>query len=73
MPHGELNWRNTDSGGICRPIQLPVEALLKQFKDPEAGGKHALIRNFDLMYIQQGIGRIETKVLPPSLPPRMPL
>ncbi|RPB22030.1 ARM repeat-containing protein [Terfezia boudieri ATCC MYA-4762] len=44
-----------------QPIQLPVEALLKQFKDPEVGGKHALIRNFDLMYIQQGVGRIDTK------------
>ncbi|KAF8416698.1 proteasome stabiliser-domain-containing protein [Tirmania nivea] len=44
-----------------QPIQLPVEALLKQFKDPEVGGKHPLIRNFDLMYIQQGIGRMEGK------------
>ncbi|KAF8468822.1 proteasome stabiliser-domain-containing protein [Kalaharituber pfeilii] len=42
-------------------IQLPVEALLKQFKDPEVGGKYTLIRNFDLMYIQQGIGRIGPK------------
>lgn len=43
-------------------IQLPVEALVKQFQDPEVGGQHALIRNFDLMYIQHGIERMETKV-----------
>lgn len=45
-----------------RPIQLPVEALLKQFKDSEAGGKYPIIRNFDLMYIQQGVNRIDPKV-----------
>lgn len=39
----------------CREIQLPVAALLKQFKE------HAdtpLIRHFDLLYVQQGISRL---------------
>ena len=35
-------------------IQLPVEALVKQFKEHE----NALIRHFDLLYIQQGVGRL---------------
>lgn len=35
-------------------IQLPVAALVKQFKDQDNG----LIRHFDLLYIQQGVGRL---------------
>ncbi|KAH3247679.1 hypothetical protein KXW31_001125 [Aspergillus fumigatus] len=35
-------------------IQLPVAALLKQFKDQ----KSQLIRHFDLLYLQQGIDRL---------------
>ncbi|KAF9886201.1 proteasome component M29 [Aspergillus nanangensis] len=35
-------------------IKLPVEALLKQFKDQ----KSQLIRHFDLIYLQQGIDRL---------------
>ncbi|EAW15874.1 ECM29 family proteasome component [Aspergillus fischeri NRRL 181] len=35
-------------------IQLPVAALLKQFKDQ----KSQLIRHFDLVYLQQGIDRL---------------
>ncbi|KAF4163307.1 hypothetical protein CNMCM6936_000934 [Aspergillus lentulus] len=35
-------------------IQLPVVALLKQFKDQ----KSQLIRHFDLLYLQQGIDRL---------------
>lgn len=36
-------------------LQLPVAALLKQFKDNKA----TLVRHFDLIYIQQGIGRVD--------------
>ncbi|GAD93527.1 proteasome component (Ecm29), putative, partial [Paecilomyces variotii No. 5] len=48
-------------------IQLPVPALLKQFKEQNS----ALIRHFDLLYIQQGISRItpaaRTELLPSLL------
>ncbi|KAA8652260.1 hypothetical protein EYZ11_004591 [Aspergillus tanneri] len=37
-------------------IQLPVPALLKQFKEQ----KSALIRHFDLIYIQQGLDRLDS-------------
>lgn len=41
-----------------RSVQLPVPALVKQFKEnPQA----SLIRHFDLVYIQQGVGRLSTK------------
>ena len=56
-----------------RPVTiiLPVAALLKQFKDPEVGGRYSLVRNFDLMYIQTGIGRLPVlerlELLPPLL------
>lgn len=35
-----------------------MPALLEQFKDPAIGGSYPLIRNFDLMYITTGIGRM---------------
>lgn len=35
-------------------VQLPVAALVKQFKDQE----NSIIRHFDLVYIQQGITRL---------------
>ena len=35
-------------------IQLPVAALVKQFKEHE----NSWIRHFDLLYIQQGVGRL---------------
>ncbi|KXT06290.1 hypothetical protein AC578_9131 [Pseudocercospora eumusae] len=35
-------------------IQLPVAALIKQFKEQES----SLIRHFDLLYIQQGVVRL---------------
>ncbi|KAF1943479.1 hypothetical protein EJ02DRAFT_433234 [Clathrospora elynae] len=38
-------------------IQLPVNALLKQYK---ANADIALIRHFDILYIQQGISRLTT-------------
>ncbi|KAL1595663.1 proteasome component M29 [Paraconiothyrium brasiliense] len=38
-----------------RDIKLPVAALLKQFKE---NGDVALIRHFDILYIQQGISRL---------------
>lgn len=38
-------------------IQLPVAALVNQFKEQES----SLIRHFDLMYIQQGLDRMLTK------------
>ena len=37
-----------------KSIQLPVAALVKQFKEQES----ALIRHFDLLYIQQGVVRL---------------
>ncbi|KAJ9242013.1 hypothetical protein DTO169E5_3234 [Paecilomyces variotii] len=48
-------------------IQLPVPALLKQFKEQHS----PLIRHFDLLYIQQGISRLtpaaRTELLPSVL------
>jgi len=38
-----------------RDIRLPVGVLLKQYKDH---GHVALIRHFDILYIQQGISRL---------------
>ena len=35
-------------------IQLPVAALIKQFKEQE----NSMIRHFDLLYVQQGVGRL---------------
>lgn len=35
-------------------IQLPVTALVKQFKEQES----SLIRHFDLLYVQQGVSRL---------------
>ncbi|GIZ49370.1 hypothetical protein CKM354_001240000 [Cercospora kikuchii] len=37
-----------------KSIQLPVAALVKQFKEQES----SLIRHFDLLYIQQGVVRL---------------
>lgn len=37
-------------------IQLPVAALIKQYKE----ANHHLVRTFDLVYIQQGVGRLTT-------------
>jgi proteasome component ECM29 len=38
---------------------LPVAALLKQYKDhPES----VMIRHFDLLFIQQSIGKLSTQV-----------
>ncbi|KAI5805358.1 proteasome stabiliser-domain-containing protein [Peziza echinospora] len=42
-------------------IQLPVEKLLRQFKDPEVGGRWPLVRNFDVMYIGQGVQRMKVE------------
>ena len=49
--------------GFLRSIQLPVEKLLKQFKD----NQNTLIRHFDLLYIQQGIERLSKEVGPLSV------
>lgn len=48
-----------------RSIQLPVVALLKQFKD---NPNVPLIRHFDLLYIQKGITRLPTSELAALLP-----
>jgi proteasome component ECM29 len=45
-------------------IQLPVDALVKQFKDQES----ALIRHFDLIYIQQGVDRLSPSAKAELLP-----
>jgi proteasome component ECM29 len=45
-------------------IQLPVPALLKQFKEQNS----QLIRHFDLIYIQQGIDRLEQSARVELLP-----
>lgn len=50
-------------------LLLPVAALLGQFKDPQIGGKHPLIRNFDLMYVQTGIERLPVSERLALLPP----
>ncbi|KAK0833907.1 proteasome component M29 [Friedmanniomyces endolithicus] len=38
-------------------IQLPVAALIKQFKDQDS----PLVRHFDLLYIQQGVDRLSAR------------
>ena len=43
-------------------LQLPVHALLKQFKTTH----NPLIRHFDVLYVQQGLGRLSTSVSPSS-------
>lgn len=44
---------------IPRDIVLPVAALLKQYKEnPES----SMIRHFDLMFIQQSIGKLSSAV-----------
>lgn len=50
-------------------LLLPVAALLAQFKDPQVGGKHPLVRNFDLMYVQIGIERLPVSERLALLPP----
>lgn len=50
-------------------LLLPVAALLAQFKDPQIGGKHPLVRNFDLMYVQLGIERLPVSERLALLPP----
>lgn len=48
-------------------VGLPVIALLKQFKD----NRNSLVRHFDVLYIQQGVGRLPTSVsLPESWSPK---
>ena len=46
-------------------IQLPVAALLKQFKEQ----KSQLVRHFDLRYIQQGIDRLSAEARVETLVP----
>ena len=43
-------------------IQLPVDALLKQYKT----AKNPLVRRFDLLYVQQGVDRLPIPVSPIS-------
>lgn len=45
-------------------IQLPVPALLKQFKEQSS----QLIRHFDLIYIQKGLDRLDASVRAELLP-----
>lgn len=45
-------------------IQLPVAALVKQFKEQES----SLIRHFDMLYIQQGVTRLPSKERAELLP-----
>lgn len=45
-------------------IQLPVAALVKQFKEQES----SLVRHFDLLYIQQGVDRLPAKEKAELLP-----
>ena len=39
-------------------VKLPVHALLRQFKE----NRNPLVRHFDLLYIQQGVGRLTVSV-----------
>jgi hypothetical protein len=46
-----------------RDVVLPVAALLKQYKDnPES----SIIRHFDLLFIQQSIGKLSSLVSFPN-------
>jgi proteasome component ECM29 len=47
-----------ESNIYASSLKLPVAALLKQYKEHQ----NALIRHFDLLYMQQGLER-----LPPSV------
>lgn len=42
---------------LLRSIQLPVHALLEQYKEQ---GNAPLVRRFDLVFIEQGIRRLQT-------------
>jgi proteasome component ECM29 len=49
------------SSSFIRGIVLPVAALLKQYKEnPES----SMIRHFDLMFIQQSVGKLPSNVSP---------
>jgi proteasome component ECM29 len=53
--HGTVTMVNLS----CRSITLPVAALLKQYKDNPSS---SMIRHFDLMFIQQSIGKLTASV-----------
>lgn len=42
-----------------RSVVLPVAALLKQYKE---NPQSTMIRHFDLLFIQQSIGKLSSKV-----------
>lgn len=43
-------------------IKLPIEQLLKQYNDPNIGGKSAAIRRVDMIFINMGIERADVNV-----------
>ncbi|KAK3670099.1 proteasome component M29 [Recurvomyces mirabilis] len=45
-------------------VQLPVAALVKQFQEQES----SFVRHFDLLYIQQGVGRLSSSEKAQVLP-----
>jgi hypothetical protein len=47
-----------------RAVVLPVAALLKQYKENPTS---TIIRHFDLLFIQQSIGKLTSKVDLPKL------
>jgi len=47
-----------------KSIQLPVSTLVKQFKEQD----NSLVRHFDFLYIQQGVGRLPSKEKAELLP-----
>ena len=44
---------------LSRNIVLPVAALLKQYKENPGS---PMIRHFDLMFIQQSVGKLSSSV-----------
>lgn len=51
---------------VNRGIVLPVAALVKQYKENPGS---AMLRHFDLMFIQQSIGKLSATVSLPSVYP----
>ena len=49
---------------ISQSIQLPVEGLLKNFRNAQ----NAFVRRFSLLFVQQGLARIPTSKAPAMLP-----
>ncbi|KAL8713530.1 MAG: hypothetical protein Q9220_002392 [cf. Caloplaca sp. 1 TL-2023] len=67
LESGHVNVRNKATKHLTvltRKIKLPVASLLKQYKE----NQNALVRHFDILYIQQGLDRLPISVRLDLLP-----